>query len=119
MKPNLEKFQKLLKIKTSNSTILVEGKKDEKVLLSLGFKNIIPISNQPLVKIKSKIKTKEVIILTDFDEEGESLRKRIKEFLHFYDFKINESFPRLVRSLGVKKIEELSFYKRLAEYKTE
>ncbi len=119
MKPNLENFKRFLKLSSLNITFIVEGKKDKKVLNSLGFKNVISISNQSPRKVKNKIKTKEIVILTDFDKEGENLRKKFETYFHSYNFKVNYFIPKIVRSLGIKKIEELNFYKRLTEYKAE
>ncbi|RLI97735.1 MAG: hypothetical protein DRP00_03620, partial [Candidatus Aenigmatarchaeota archaeon] len=73
-----------------NSQIIVEGKKDREVLEKLGFKNVVEISGKSLSEILKEIKKDSVILLTDFDSEGEKLAKRLYNFLKIYGIKVDE-----------------------------
>ncbi len=53
---------------------IVEGKRDKDSLRKLGFNGpIIMISGSKLHEVAEKSRGQEVIVLTDFDEEGERL----------------------------------------------
>lgn len=103
----------------SRTPIIVEGKKDKRVLEKIGFKNIIPISGKPNIKMLKLLKKKKynkVAILTDFDKEG---KKRCKELTRLFQkngIKI-DSFVRRTFShtFKIHKIEELSFFTKLIE----
>lgn len=98
-----------------NSQIIVEGKKDRKIIERLGFKNIFEISGKNFSEILSKIKN-EVIILTDFDEEGEELAKNLNEILSSNGIKVNFGERKILKNIfNVKKIEELKFVLKFME----
>lgn len=98
-----------------NSQIIVEGKKDRKIIERLGFKNIFEISGKNFSEILSKIKN-EVIILTDFDEEGEELAKNLNEILSSNGIKVNSGERKILKNIfNVKKIEELKFVLKFME----
>ena len=105
---NSEKLEKLLNFAKLNLTIIVEGKKDENVLREFGFKKIVKIAGKTLDEVADKIEG-EVAILTDFDKKGNKMREELKKVLA-KKVKLNSFLPKLVRSLGITKIEELKFY---------
>ena len=103
----------LTRLRTSESLILVEGKNDSKVLHKMGLKNIVEISGKQLEKVADLVKeTKsQVIILTDYDKEGISQYKRLKELLMSNDIKIDDNTRRDFRRIFlINRIEELSSY---------
>jgi 5S rRNA maturation endonuclease (ribonuclease M5) len=110
MKRRAEKIEKIIRLSSLNFTVIVEGVKDEKVLRLFGFKRIVRISGRRLEKVVESVKTKEVAVLTDFDKEGWNLRKNLIKILQRRGLKINYLLPKLVRSLGITKIEELKAF---------
>ncbi|MBU5678578.1 MAG: hypothetical protein QXJ96_01435 [Candidatus Aenigmatarchaeota archaeon] len=98
--------------------IIVEGRHDEDVFLSLGFqKKIIKCSSKDLETIKDELKNLKrrnekikVAIFTDFDEKGKELNKKIKEYLqkngiiieNFYRSKMKEI------AIDIREIEDLN-----------
>lgn len=61
--------------------LIVEGRKDEVSLRRMGFSGpIITVSGARLHEIAEESKGKDVIVLTDFDEEGEKLAETILSY---------------------------------------
>jgi 5S rRNA maturation endonuclease (ribonuclease M5) len=88
--------------------IVVEGKRDEKALKSLGMKDIIAINGRPLyemaeIALNSK---KEVVILTDFDKKGREISKKLKDLLQRRGKPPNSRLRWKVMALGKGKIED-------------
>ncbi len=99
-----------------DSQIIVEGKKDRKVLEKLGFRNVLDISGKPLFEILKEIKKNPVILLTDFDSEGEKLAKKLYNLLKIYGIRVDEVEREIFRRLfNVNKIEELNFFVKFME----
>ena len=111
----LERIEKEVK-DISDSQIIVEGKRDREVMEKLGFKNVVEISGKSFISILKKIEKERVIILTDFDEEGEKLAKRLGNFLIINGFKVDWNKRRILRNLFcTRKIEELKFILKFME----
>ncbi|RLJ05939.1 MAG: hypothetical protein DRP13_04225 [Candidatus Aenigmatarchaeota archaeon] len=94
--------------------VIVEGKNDEKVLKSLGVRNIIKLSGDPLIisvqkviQLKEKNKEKEVIILTDFDPEGRKKASKLRNLLQRYKIQPNARLRREIMYTGKSHIEGL------------
>ena len=107
-----ETGEELLKLfeKIKDKTVIVEGKRDKKVLCLFGFKKTLTI-NKGLYETAEKIKDNEVLILTDFDKEGKEIAKKLNIFLQSFGCKIDKENRRriglLFSRLKIKKIEEL------------
>lgn len=100
-------------MQNSGNLILVEGKKDRKVLQRTGLDNIFEISGKQLEKVADILKEKhlEVTILTDYDKEGIKLYKRLKSLLISNDVKVNDDIRRKFKcAFLVNKVEELNGY---------
>jgi 5S rRNA maturation endonuclease (ribonuclease M5) len=98
--------------------VVVEGKKDKKVLSKLGFKKIIEISGKSLHEISEKIKShnfNHIIILTDFDEEGEIKASQLKKLLSHFKIKVDSFTRNKFKSLKIHKIEELNSFTKIME----
>jgi len=111
----LETYQEefLNNIRGYENLILVEGKKDRRVLEKLGLENIIEISGKRLEKVVDIIQKngKQVSILTDYDKEGIKQYKRLKKLLSATEIKVNDKIRRdFKRNFLITKIEELSSY---------
>lgn len=74
---------KIREIANEGIPILVEGKKDEEVLRTLGIEGrIIKVSQQSLSTLIDQLYgCRRVLILTDFDEKGEKMAKTLSSLL--------------------------------------
>ena len=106
-KINQEKLEEIIK-ELDGKLIVVEGKKDEKALKSLGLKDIIAISGRPLYEITEvALNTKkEVVILTDFDKKGRQIEKKLRSLLQKHGKQPNLRLRWKVMDLGKNKIED-------------
>jgi len=90
--------------------VIVEGKRDKKVLCSLNFTDIITIE-KGIYETTESLKEKEVLILTDYDSEGKQIAKKLNNFLQHLGYKVDKETRRkigfLFTKLKIKKIEEL------------
>jgi 5S rRNA maturation endonuclease (ribonuclease M5) len=119
----IQRKQKLLirvlrELDESGKPILVEGKRDKAALERIGVKNrifLINLTPDELCKRVSNV-ADEAVILTDFDEAGEKLGKRIEEALHSYSVLPNTEVRRKMRYLlGVYNFEEID--RKMEEFK--
>ena len=95
--------------------LIVEGRKDVKALRSLGLEHIMPVNSRPIEKVVTdmeslmeKHKSREVIVLTDFDRAGRRLASRFNLALQSRKIHANSRIRRDVMNLGIKKIEEMA-----------
>ncbi|HLC39270.1 MAG TPA: toprim domain-containing protein [archaeon] len=99
--------------------IIVEGIKDKRVLTQLGFDYIVDISGTAIDNLADKVRltgTKSVIILTDFDEEGQSKASRLTNIFQRHHISVLSSVRQRVRSLfKIHKIEELTHFTKLID----
>ncbi len=111
----LEKIEKEIR-NISDLQIIVEGKKDREVMEKFGFKNILEISGKNFHSLLKKINKEKVVILTDFDEEGEKLAKELSHFLMANGIKVDWNERKILRNLlCIRKIEELKFILKFME----
>jgi 5S rRNA maturation endonuclease (ribonuclease M5) len=98
--------------------IVVEGKKDKAALSKLGFGKIIDISGKSLHEISDRVKSSNcdsVIILTDFDKEGEIKASQLKKLFTHLEIKVNSFARKRFESLGIHEIEELNSFTKIME----
>ncbi len=100
------------KAKNSDALIVVEGCKDKKALEKLGFKskNIIILHGRPFYVTVEKIKTKECIILTDFDKKGKHLYHSLKKELVKKGVRINNRLRIILLKNKISHIEGLATF---------
>ena len=102
----------LIELLTENKDmqVIVEGKRDKKVLCLLNFTKIITIE-KGIYETTENLKEKEVLILTDFDSEGKQIAKKLNLFLQHLGYKVDKETRRKIglmfTKLRIKKIEEL------------
>jgi 5S rRNA maturation endonuclease (ribonuclease M5) len=98
--------------------VIAEGKKDGIALKTLGVKNILLLNGRPLTELalhvsKSCVSSgnrkvrKEVVILTDFDSEGEKLAARLDYLLRKYKVMVNSRLRRKFMKFGKTRVEDL------------
>jgi 5S rRNA maturation endonuclease (ribonuclease M5) len=91
-----------------NKLLIVEGKRDEKALKSLGLKHIIAINGRPLYQVVELVikRKKEVVILTDFDKKGREINRKLAYMLQKRGKPPNSKLRCKVMSLEKNKIED-------------
>jgi len=99
-----------LENRDNNMLILVEGRKDVAALRLLGF-------DGPIKSIKGKrlsdlideiiLEYSRVLILSDWDAEGEMLYKRIKFLLESYGIKVEDKYRREIKNFTKKEIKDV------------
>ncbi|PIN86509.1 topoisomerase [Candidatus Woesearchaeota archaeon CG10_big_fil_rev_8_21_14_0_10_44_13] len=100
------------KLAESGKAIIVEGQKDRKSLEFFGIKDIVTLK-KPLYLIAEEIaeKSKEAIILTDFDRKGKELYGRLKKDLERNGVKVDNYFREfLQKNTKLSHIEGLRTY---------
>jgi 5S rRNA maturation endonuclease (ribonuclease M5) len=107
--------------------LIVEGKKDEKALRSLGMDSgcsrlkprestfILKINSQPIAKVATDVvsmaekhKNREIIVLTDFDRTGRKMAAKIRLILQSRKIHANSRIRRDVMNLGIQRVEEMA-----------
>jgi 5S rRNA maturation endonuclease (ribonuclease M5) len=109
---NNREIEELLEILEENKDkqVIVEGKRDKKALCLFGFNKVLTISSG-LYETVERIEEKEILVLTDFDNEGKKIAKKLNLFLQSLDYKVDRETRRKIgfmfAKLRIKKIEEL------------
>jgi len=99
--------------------VFVEGKKDYEAVLRLGFKGnrIIKIKNNNRYRnlyelVEAQMPLREVLILTDFDEEGVALAKKLAAIVTEYGgrplTRLRMSLHKLLKG-RITEIESISY----------
>jgi 5S rRNA maturation endonuclease (ribonuclease M5) len=119
----LQRKQKLLnrvlkELEESGVPLLVEGKRDREALERIGMRNKIFLINMRPDRLCERVSkvADEAVVLTDFDEAGEKLCKRVEESLRSYNVLPNMEMRRKFRYLlGVYNFEEID--RKLEEFR--
>lgn len=98
-------------IKQKNLLVVVEGLKDVRALNELGITNILSLK-KPLYAVVEEIasKAKEVVLLTDLDDEGKKLYHELSRGLQRHGVKIDNRLRELLFKTPVRHVEGLSGY---------
>ncbi len=108
----IEQILELLdKIKQKDLLVVVEGLKDRRALEELGIVRIFCL-NQPLFAVVEEIAAteKEVVLLTDLDEEGKKLYYRLSVDLQRHGVKISNKLREFLFTTKLRHIEGLNSY---------
>ncbi len=99
----------LEKLKNSDKTIIVEGKKDKRALEHFGITNIVTLSRHPLYRIAEDVAStsKQVIILTDLDRKGKELYGKLSSGLQSLGVKIDNRFREFLYHQRLSHVEGL------------
>jgi 5S rRNA maturation endonuclease (ribonuclease M5) len=112
----INQIKRIINKTNINIPVVVEGKKDKVVLNKLGFKKIIDVSGKSLHEISDKFDGfKSVIILTDFDEDGEIKALQLKKLFNHLKIKVDSFVRKRFKSLKINKIEELKSFTKFME----
>ena len=97
--------------------IIVEGRKDLESLKEIGIKGkvcCIKSSGMNFTNLIDELKKeKEMIIMTDFDKEGEELGRRLSKTLIQMRVRVNDSIRSRMKKIvkrDIKAVEELAGY---------
>jgi 5S rRNA maturation endonuclease (ribonuclease M5) len=91
--------------------VLVEGLKDKRALENLGITNVLTLK-KPLYAVVEEVasKTKEVVLLTDLDEEGKKLYHQLARDLQKHKVKINNKLREFLFTTELRQVEGLAHY---------
>jgi 5S rRNA maturation endonuclease (ribonuclease M5) len=110
---NYEDFMKALKElierARDGAIVLVEGRRDVEALKDLGVEGkILPVSSVSRAKLVESVEG-DVIILTDWDEKGEKLKREIFEVLLSNGVIADTSIrKRIFSAVNVSEVEDLA-----------
>ena len=109
----------LEELNEKDAVIIVEGKKDRNALQRAGVKGRIEIVNRSPEELSRRMAgEKEVVLLTDFDEAGEEICRRMQESLSSYNVKADvNSRRKFHRILRVRNFETMD--KNFEEFEKE
>jgi 5S rRNA maturation endonuclease (ribonuclease M5) len=109
----------LEELNEKDAVIIVEGKKDRAALQRIGVRGRIELVNRSSEELSRRISgEKEAILLTDFDDAGEEICRRMQESLSSYNVKADVDFRRKFhRILRVRNFETID--KQLEEFEKE
>ncbi len=98
-------------IKNENTIIVVEGKRDKMALEKFEIGNVYSLKGMSFHNfsemIAEKIKPDSVILITDFDSEGEIIGKKLHAVMDKYNISVNTSFREALRETEIKFVEEI------------
>jgi len=98
-------------IKRKNLLVVVEGIKDVKSLNALGIANVVSLKKPLFAVVEDIAKTeKEVVLLTDLDDEGKKLYHELSVGLQAHGVKINNKLREFLFKTELRHIEGLATY---------
>jgi 5S rRNA maturation endonuclease (ribonuclease M5) len=109
----------------SVSAVIVEGKRDEEALRSVGLRSIViqfSSSGLPVFAFTEEVvagyKRSTVLVLLDFDREGNDLAERLSQEFEEGGVRVQRVFRRAIAKLlireGIFRIEEISMLRKRA-----
>jgi 5S rRNA maturation endonuclease (ribonuclease M5) len=100
---------KQFSLKNPDWVILVEGKRDLKALRMFGVENVVDMKGRKYHDIAEELSESYtgVVLLMDFDPEGETIFRKLSKVLELYGLKIDTSFREKLRGTGIKFVEEI------------
>lgn len=101
----------LEEIKRKNLLVVIEGIKDKRSLESFGIKNILTL-NKALYAVVEEIAAtaKEVVLLTDLDNEGKKLYSVLSRDLQKHGVKIDNRLRELLFKTPLRHLEGLQAF---------
>lgn len=103
--------QELLKefLESISGPVIVEGMKDRKALETLGVENIVQLhSGSSILEVVESLKDCDrAIILTDLDQSGKILRKKIIGYFALYGIQEDKRPREILAQMRVQHVEAL------------
>lgn len=96
-------------------TVIVEGRRDKAALERFNFKKIKVLNKgKSLYSLAEKFRVGGIIILTDFDPEGEEIAKKLTKILVKLGVRVDVKDRKMLRALFLKnKINTIEGLKKL------
>jgi 5S rRNA maturation endonuclease (ribonuclease M5) len=109
---------KQFSLKNPDWAILVEGKRDLKALKMFGIENVVEMKGRKYHDIAEHLSESYtgVVLLMDFDPEGEAIFRKLSRVLETYGLKTDTSFRERLRELGIRFVEEIPLLLRLPRW---
>jgi len=86
--------------------VIVEGRKDKEALEKLGVKKIVLLKGpRPLYEVIESLQGERVAILTDMDESGKNLRRKLLSLMSRYGMTENKKPRELFARMRVGCVE--------------
>ena len=102
---------KQFSLKNESWAILVEGKRDKWALEKFGVQNVVELKGRNYHDVAEaladKYKYRGVVLLMDFDPEGETIFQKLSKILPGYGLKIDTSFRERLRETGITFVEKI------------
>jgi len=106
-----ETIRLLNKIRDEDKLVLVEGANDKQALLEFGIKRVKTLKRRALYKVIEEIKDKEVVVLTDLDEEGKKLYGWLKHEFSQRGVRVDDRLREyLFKETKLRQIEGMGRY---------
>ncbi|MCS7110032.1 MAG: toprim domain-containing protein [Candidatus Caldarchaeum sp.] len=103
-------FDNLVDDSSEDVVVLVEGAKDEKALRMIGVRGKILHASTAEKELMNMPKPSKIILLFDFDEEGEKALKRMAQSLTAKGYRVDQIYHkklRVLKRVGVTTVEAM------------
>ena len=109
---------KQFSLKNPDWAILVEGKRDLKALRMFGIENVVEMRGRNYHDLAEFLSESYVgvVLLMDFDPEGETIFRKLTKILELYGLKTDTSFRERLRELGIRFVEEIPLQLKLPRW---
>ena len=110
----LEKLEELIlelqQMSDKGALIIVEGKRDRKALRALGITGVIMLGTKKSILVFCEEVAREfnnVIVLTDWDENGDKLAALMEGYLRSTSTSVNMDIRKNIKNLVKKRIKDI------------
>lgn len=98
-------------IRRRDLLVVVEGPKDERALKELGVRRVFSLKKPLFAAVEDiVVAEKEVVLLTDLDDEGKKLYHKLSVDLQRHGVKINNKLREFLFKTKLRHIEGLTRY---------
>ncbi len=100
---------RMFSIENPSWAILVEGKRDKRALEMFGVQSVIELRARNYHDVADEISSRYrgVVVLTDFDPEGETIFKKLTRLFKTYGLKVDTSFRQKLKDCNVRFVEAI------------
>ena len=105
-----ELIQELQQLSEEGAVIIVEGQRDRESLRNLGISGIIELgTKKSLLMFCEEVarESNDVIVLTDWDKNGEKLAVLMESYLKSVNAKVNMDIREKIKKLVKKRIKDI------------
>lgn len=97
--------------RNEETVVLVEGKRDKAALERFGIERVVELKGKRYHDVAEELAESYsvVVLLTDFDPEGEEIFRKLSRVLSSYGLKVDSSVREALRETGIKFIEKIPY----------